>query len=406
MSVRKRTWVTAAGKSNEAWVVDYVDQAGKRHLRTFDKKKVADAFHDTVRTEVRDGIHTADRDSITVAEAGKLWLATGDQYGLERSTIAEYRRILDRYIIPNLGHIKLSRLSAPMVQSFLKRLMAGTDGKGDRLSPSLARRIKTNLGMLLADAQENGLVARNVARGSKRRRHGTHEERGGKLKVGVDIPTPSEIRGLLEAAEGLARPFLMVAIFTGLRASELRGLRWSDVDFKKGELHVHQRADRYHKIGPPKSKAGERTVPIPPQVLGCLREWKLACPKGQLDLVFPTRIGTVESHPNIILRVLTPTMIAAGVSMIKKDRDGKIVHDDEGKPIHLPKYSGLHALRHFFASWCINRKTDGGLELPAKVVQERLGHSTIVMTLDRYGHLFPRGEDTAELAAAERVLLG
>jgi integrase len=198
----------------------------------------------------------------------------------------------------------------------------------------------------------------------------------------------------------------MVAIFTGLRASELRGLRWSDVDFKKGELHVHQRADRYHKIGPPKSKAGERTVPIPPQVLGCLREWKLACPKGQLDLVFPTRIGTVESHPNIILRVLTPTMIAAGVSMIKKDRDGKVVHDDEGKPIHLPKYSGLHALRHFFASWCINRKTDGGLELPAKVVQERLGHSTIVMTLDRYGHLFPRGEDTAELAAAERVLLG
>jgi hypothetical protein len=100
MSVRKRTWVTTAGKSNEAWVVDYVDQVGKRHLRTFDKKKVADAFHDTVRTEVRDGIHTADRESITVAEAGKLWLATGDQYGLERSTIAEYRRILDRYIIP------------------------------------------------------------------------------------------------------------------------------------------------------------------------------------------------------------------------------------------------------------------------------------------------------------------
>ncbi|MGB7836017.1 MAG: site-specific integrase, partial [Xanthobacteraceae bacterium] len=189
MSVRKRSWVTAAGTRSEAWVVDYVDQAGKRHLRTFDKKKIADAFHDTVRTEVRDGTHTADRDSITVAEAGKLWLATGDQYGLERSTIAEYRRILNRYIIPGLGHIKLSRLSAPMVQSLLKRLMAGTDGKGDRLSPSLARRIKTNLGMLLADAQENGLVARNVARGSKRRRHGTHEERGGKLKVGVDIPT-------------------------------------------------------------------------------------------------------------------------------------------------------------------------------------------------------------------------
>jgi integrase len=69
------------------------------------------------------------------------------------------------------------------------------------------------------------------------------------------------------------------------------------------------------------------------------------------------------------------------------------------------KYTGLHALRHFFASWCINRRKDGGLELPIKLVQERLGHSTIVMTSDVYGHLFPSRDDDAELAAAERVLL-
>jgi integrase len=62
----------------------------------------------------------------------------------------------------------------------------------------------------------------------------------------------------------------------------------------------------------------------------------------------------------------------------------------------------MHALRHFYASWCINRKVDGGLELPAKVVQERLGHSSITMTLDTYGHLFPRGDDADELAAAEQ----
>jgi integrase len=55
-------------------------------------------------------------------------------------------------------------------------------------------------------------------------------------------------------------------------------------------------------------------------------------------------------------------------------------------------------------SWCINRKADGGLELPGKVVQEGLGHSTIAMTMDTYGHLFPRGDDGAELAAAERSL--
>jgi integrase len=69
------------------------------------------------------------------------------------------------------------------------------------------------------------------------------------------------------------------------------------------------------------------------------------------------------------------------------------------------KYPGLHSLRHFYASWCINRRVDGGLELPLKVVQARLGHASIQMTADTYGHLFPRGDDGAELAAAERAFL-
>jgi len=69
------------------------------------------------------------------------------------------------------------------------------------------------------------------------------------------------------------------------------------------------------------------------------------------------------------------------------------------------KYTGLHALRHFYASWCINRKADGGLELPPKVAWHRLGHSSIVVTMDTYGPLFPRGDDAKELAAAEATLL-
>jgi integrase len=77
-------------------------------------------------------------------------------------------------------------------------------------------------------------------------------------------------------------------------------------------------------------------------------------------------------------------------------------HEPDGKA----KYTGLHALRHFYASWCINSKDDGGLGLSAKVAQARLGHSTIAMTLDTYGHLFPRGDDGSELAAAEKSLLG
>jgi integrase len=172
-----------------------------------------------------------------------------------------------------------------------------------------------------------------------------------------------------------------------LRASEIRGLRWTDIDLKSGELHVRQRADRYNTIGPPKSAAGTRTIPLGPDVVTGLKVWKLACPKGGLDLVFPTQAGSVMYHKNM-LESLALVMKAAGVVT----RSGN------------PKY-GLHAFRHFFASWCINRRTDGGRELPAKVVQGLLGHSSIVMTLDIYGHLFPRGDDRAELAAATSALL-
>ena len=121
--------------------------------------------------------------------------------------------------------------------------------------------------------------------------------------------------------------------------------------------------------------------------MAALKVWKLACPKGDLDLVFPTGQGLVVCH-RTILESATRIMVIAG--MVTKT----------GKP----KY-GLHSLRHFFASWCINRRSAGGRELPAKDVQDLLGHSSIVMTLDRYGHLFPSRNDRAELAASSSALL-
>jgi integrase len=210
-----------------------------------------------------------------------------------------------------------------------------------------------------------------------------------KLEAGVDIPTPGEIRRLIDAATNAkVRALLLTAALTGLRASELRGLRWSDVDLRACELHVRQRASRYCEIGAPKSESSRRTVPIEPEILlPALKAWKLACPLG--ELVFPTADGRIAHHEQL-LRALAPVMTAAGVV----DKAGK------------PKYA-LHAFRHFFASWCINPQDRGGRGLSAKVVQGLLGHSSIVMTLDVYGHLFARGDDQNELtAAAKRLLLG
>jgi integrase len=113
----------------------------------------------------------------------------------------------------------------------------------------------------------------------------------------------------------------------------------------------------------------------------------------------------VEAHPNIIERGLKPTLGAAGIVVPVTGDDGKPLVDGDGNPVMQAKYTGLHALRHFYASWCINRRADGGLELPPKMVQQRMGHSSITMTMDVYGHLFPSTDDADALAQAERELL-
>jgi len=388
MSVRKRSWVTN-GERKQAWVVDYVDQHGDRHIKTFARKKDADAYHATVAVDVRTGIHTADSRSVTVAEAGQLWLDGATNAGLERTTLDQYRSHLKHHITPLIGGVKLSQFTVPMARSFEDQLAK------DR-SPALVRKVLLSLGAILGDAQERGLVAQNVVRNLRRGRRGNGEARTdkrqrGKLKVGVDIPTPAEIRAIIAHLTDRRRPLLLTAIFTGLRSSELRGLRWQDIDLRGplAVLHVRQRADRYQQVGRPKSAAGERTIPLPPFLVNTLREWKLACPKSERDLAFPNGRGNPDHRVEIVHRSYRPAQVAAGVVNVR------------GRA----KYGGLHALRHFYASWCINRRVDGGLELPLKLVQARLGHASIKMTADTYGHLFPSGDDGAELAAAERALV-
>ncbi|RJT29801.1 site-specific integrase [Mesorhizobium waimense] len=327
--------------------------------------------------------------------------------GLERGALAQYRQLVELHIKPHLGATKLSTLTIPLVRQFEDDLHAA--GR----SPAMIKKALVALSSVLSDAQEGGLVVRNVVRDLWTRRTRPDKKRHrARLQVGVDIPSREEVKAVVGALRGRWRPLLLTAIFTGLRASELRGLRWSDVDLDKTEIHVRQRADRFNDIGRPKSETSERTVPIPPLVVNTLREWKLACPRRatkeigpdgepvkELHLVFPNGQGKVEVIGNIVKRGLQPAMIAGGVVRDTGEKDA------EGKPVVVAKYSGMHALRHFYASWCINRPTDGGLGLPIKVVQERLGHSSIMLTSDRYGHLFPRGDDADEMAAAERSLL-
>jgi integrase len=204
MSVRKRTWLNANGSKGQAWVAEYTDHEGKRRLRTFETKQAADSFHVGATGELRAGTHVPDSRSITVAEAGRLWLKTCETDGLERSTVDYYQQHLDRHIIPVIGAVKLSRLTMPMLTTFQNKL------RELGRSPTMVRKVRISLGALLADAQRRGLVGQNVVHTLPRSLRGKEARAAarqkGKLRVGVDIPSLDEIRAIIAAASNERRP--------------------------------------------------------------------------------------------------------------------------------------------------------------------------------------------------------
>jgi len=368
MSVRKREWTTRKGEDKEAWIVDTFDKDGVRHIQTFATKGEAEDHAAKTRINVKRGMHTAPSKSITVAEACDKWIKRVEADGKERSTVDQYRQHSKLHIIPRLGKIKLANLETK-VEDFREELLAN-------LSRPLARKVLVSLHQMLKSNKYDHVAAGVTIKMPKRDKR--------KLEIGRDIPTTGEIKRMVAAATDVrARALLLLAAFTGLRSSELRGLRWSDVDLKKGEVHVRQRADRYYEIGAPKSEGSRRSVPLDLATVGdALKQWKLKCGNFENDLVFPDSDGGALHH-EILLRLLRSIMDDAGIR-----------HE-----------YGLHSFRHFFASWCINSKEDGGRQLPPKSVQALLGHSSITMTLDTYGHLFQRNDDPAELAKSVRNLL-
>jgi integrase len=374
-SIRKRSW-TSGGQVKTAWVADYFDQDDKRHIKTFKTRGEARDWLPKTEVDVKIGEHVADRASVTVAWAAESWLDTcrhghpdDESGGLEASTVREYERHV-RYIIDpaiGIGQIKLNQLSKVAVEAFLKRLRdAGR-------SASMARKVRTSLSSLIGHAQERGRVGRNVLRDERRRRRGLREQRE------IMIPTKAELRAMLNDAKSplWLRTFLAIAIYGGLRASEIRGLPWANVDLEAGVIRVCQRADFAGRIGAPKSKAGNRDVPMTPTVRRLLQELFLAQGRPKGGLVFASEAGTPMNHSNIVQRHYEPLQDRLGIS---------------------PRY-GLHALRHAAASLMIEQGMN------AKRIQVVLGHSSITMTMDTYGKLFPDGNgDQAAMAQLEALL--
>lgn len=384
MAIRKRIWTAPDGSEKSAWLVDYRDQAGKRRAKQFARKKDAEAWRVGAEWQVSQGVHTADSQSVTVAAAADLWIKRAEAEGRERGTITQYGQLARKHIVPFLGTEKLSRLTRPAVEAYRDELIATR-------SKAMAGKAVRALSSILTEAQRRGLVAQNVASGVK-------VVRQARERAKVTIPTKAELKAILDAASADLRPMLLTAILTGLRSSELRGLRWSDVDLKHGLLSVNQRADKFGEIGPPKSGAGYRTVPLGPALVKELTAWKLRCPKGPEGLAFPNTEGGVQQYGHLLRRKFLPLQVKAGVCDPVLE-DGKPKLDKEGVPVMQGRY-GFHALRHAAASAWIKQKID------LKRLQVWIGHESIQLTLDTYGHLITDASgDAAIIAASQAELL-
>jgi integrase len=186
-------------------------------------------------------------------------------------------------------------------------------------------------------------------------------------------PTKDDMRALLAVADEDFRVKLAFATATGVRAGELHALRWHHLNFVKGEAKIETRVDAYGEEDVTKTSASMRTIPLAQPVMLLLKEWKLRTTRKKSDdLVFPSKRGSYAGHDNMIKRKFLPLFDALAE---------KHLENPEQHPEPPPRFN-WHALRHFAVSCWI----DAGLS--PKTVQTFAGHSSLQVTMDRYGHMF------------------
>lgn len=383
-------------KDRNKFQIRYYDNTGRRRSKQFATTEERDLFKISLGGELLEGTHIPDRASKKIKDAGKIWLESTDVLRLRRSTQLQYKSHLEHHVYPFVGNVLLSKFDAGEARKFRDNLYS--NGRSD----IMIRKVMTTLNGMLSDAVERKFCKSNAVRDMKRNRRRNDKRK--LLQVGVDIPTMAEIRKIIEAAEGEWRAMILTLIFTGVRSNELFAIRWSDVDLDRQVIHINQALDRLTRtFHDPKSDAGKRTIPIIPMLANTLRDYRKKCPPRQdgsaeADLVF-LRKGKSVIAKDFVTFGLLPTLERAGILSKPVKKDGKYVYENR-------KYTGPHCYRHWYCTWCINSKEDGGLGLDVKRVSERMGHSTINITLDIYSHLFPQPDQREAQAEAERRFFG
>jgi integrase len=377
-TVAKRTWTNKSG-THTAWRLSYTDAKGKRHKEQFPTKREAEDRRVEVEGQVRKGTFRPDATKVTVSEvAGDYLLMMADRRDRREKVTATYYDLIEgiirNYIDPTdesrtgfkdgVGSYKLAQLTARAVSDFRDRI------RNAGVTPYHARRILGVLSRILDYAIGQDLVAVNVARTVKvvGRRDETSKR--------VTPPPKAALQELLRKSDEPTGMRIRFAASTGLRASEQWAARWRHMDLEAGRITVETRVDKYGDEDTTKTLAGVRSVPLGAGLVKALKEWRKSSPhKGDDDLVFPNAKGKHTNHVNFLHRKFDPLRLP-----------------DEEKPdaADLTEVT-WHALRHYAVSTWI----EAGLA--PKTVQTFAGHSSLAVTMDRYGHLFPSDDHKAAM---------
>jgi integrase len=303
----------------------------------------------TLRAPAPTTLKEAAEEWLAAAEAGIVRTRSGDRY--KPSAIRAYRQALNHRVLPVLGSKRLTGVSQLMLQDLSDQLTA------QGLSASSVRNTILPLRAIYRRAHSRGEVALNPALKLALPAVRTRRDR---------IAAPGEAGALLAALPPFERALFATALYVGLRLGELQALDWSDVDLERNLITVERSWDRHVGFIAPKSSAGRRRVPITPALRQELLSHRLRQGRGGHGLVFANTNGTRPFNPGTVALHSKPAWKNAGLTPI-----------------------GLHECRHSYAAYMI------AAGINSKALSTYMGHSSITVTLDRYGHLLPGNEDEA-----------
>lgn len=308
-------------------------------------------------TEQRQAVHTSTWShpgNITVAEFVNRWVTDVAAHRVRPATLDAYQRRLTHHIIPFIGKIKLSALRPDQLQKMYSDLVSK-----EGYAPGTVLISHSVLHQALAQAVEWNLIGKNPA-GLV---HPPRSRSSNRNLIGL----PDLQRVIDTGKNSWLGPLVALAVSTGLRRGELIGLHWTDVHLDDAYLEVKQAVVHIvHKatvLADPKSKSSIRRVTLPASTVQALRQWHEV--GATSDLLFPNTHGGLL-HPNTVNAVWGKTLADLGIPHVV-----------------------FHSLRHLSATLLM----EAGVS--AKVVQERLGHSSIAITLGIYSHVTPSLERSA-----------